>query len=193
MDRDLLPHRKQVQHYDEPGHCHELTFSCYQRRPLLDSDERRCLFSQSIDAAVPRLGFTLVAFVYMPEHVHLLVWTKEAEREIAELLFAIKKPFSFRIKKILQARADPLLGELTIQERPGKFTFRFWQEGPGYDRNLVSLETVLSSAEYMHNNPVKRGLCGSPREWKWSSWRHYHLPKEPSDPDLPRVDGFPAG
>ncbi len=26
---------------------------------------------------------------------------------------------------------------------------------------------------YMHNNPVKRGLASSPGDWPWSSWRFY--------------------
>jgi putative transposase len=182
--------RKQVRHFDDRGHCHELTFSCYQRRPLLDDDRRRVLFSAAIDAAVPRLGFTLVAFVYMPEHVHLLVWAKEPTARVSELLFAIKRPVSYRIKEFLRASADPLLEELTVRERPGKMTFRFWQEGGGYDRNLVVPVSINASAEYLHNNPVRRGLVVSPVDWKWSSWRHYHLPGYTPDPDLPMVDGF---
>ena len=34
-------HRKRVRHYNEPGHCHELTFSCYRRMPLLTNDDWR--------------------------------------------------------------------------------------------------------------------------------------------------------
>ncbi len=34
------PHRKRVRHFDEPGHVHELTFSCYERRPLLVDDHQ---------------------------------------------------------------------------------------------------------------------------------------------------------
>jgi putative transposase len=101
----------------------------------------------------------------------------------------VKRPFSYRVKQDLLQRGDPLLQKLTIRERPGKVTFRFWQEGPGYDRNLISSESVLSSVEYFHMNPVKRGLCSSPADWKWSSWRHYHLP-EISDRDLPRIQRF---
>jgi putative transposase len=185
--------RKRVRHFDEPGHCHELTFSCYRRLPLLDFDPRRRLLSAGIDAAVRRLGFTLVAFIYMPEHVHLLVWAKAPTATVADLLFAIKRPVSFRIKQELQDAGDPLLQELTIRERPGKMSFRFWQEGGGYDRNLVSPDTVRASAEYLHNNPVRRKLCASPGDWKWSSGHHYHRLGGPPAPDLPRVDGWPDG
>ena len=66
-------HRKRVRHYDEPGHFHELTFSCYRRMPLLTNDVWRAMLSVSIDRAVKGHSFRLIAFVFMPEHVHLLI------------------------------------------------------------------------------------------------------------------------
>ena len=68
--------------------------------------------------------------------------------------------------------------------------FRFWQEGGGYDRNLRTPDAVVTAAEYVHNNPVKRGLCATPADWKWSSWKHYFRPDAAADPDLPTVHGF---
>src|SRR4030088_420583 len=67
-------HRKKVKHYHEPGDLHELTFSCYERRPLLTNDRWRKMLSESIDRGCAGHDFKLVAFVFMPEHVHLLVY-----------------------------------------------------------------------------------------------------------------------
>jgi putative transposase len=187
-----VPHRKTIKHYDEPGNAHELTFSCYRRMPLLMNDRRRRLLSQGIDRAIDRHGFGLIAFVYMPEHVHLLVFPRKPAAEVARLLYAIKRPVSFRIKGDMLAHHDPLLDRLTIRERPGKRSFRFWQEGPGYDRNLGSLKTVKAGIDYIHQNPVRRGLCDSPDRWTWSSWRYYHLDHYHPDPDLPRIHGIPG-
>jgi len=44
-----------------------------------------------------------------------------------------------------------------------------WQPGGGYDRNLWKVRTVFKEFEYMHANPVRRGLCLTPEEWKYSS------------------------
>ena len=54
------------------------------------------------------------------------------------------------MKRQLKASGDPLLATLTIRERPGKMVFRYWQEGPGYDRNLKEPTTILSSVDYFH-------------------------------------------
>ncbi len=40
---------KAIQHYHEAGDCHELTFSCYQRLPLLTNDYWRQDLAESID------------------------------------------------------------------------------------------------------------------------------------------------
>jgi hypothetical protein len=36
------------------------------------------------------------------------------------------------------------------------------------------LEEVRQEWDYMHNNPVTRGLVSSPGDWPWSSWRFYY-------------------
>ena len=38
--------------------------------------------------------------------------------------------------------------------------------------------------DYMHNNPVTRGLVNSPEDWPWSSWRFYYL----EDASILRMD-----
>ncbi len=175
---------KAIQHYHQAGDCHELTFSCYQRLPLLTNDYWRQDLAESIDKGLQTHGLNLSAFVFMPEHVHLLVWPKDpACAAISAFLKTLKQSCSTKVKHRLkvtsrqhgqntlpqcdhgqtalaratQDQAQRLLNQLTIRERPGKTVFRFWQEGPGYDRNLNTAKSILSSIDYIHNNPVKRG------------------------------------
>jgi REP-associated tyrosine transposase len=185
-------HRKRVKHFHEPGDVHELTFSCYQQRSLLDFHERRVALCESIGNAMTGQQFRLVAFVLMPEHVHLLVYPATSDGEVSKLLAAIKRPFSFRVKKTLQLKNPALLDELTIRERPSKSVFRFWQEGGGYDRNLSSEKTVRAAIDYIHENPVRRGLVSNAREWKWSSARWYAFDGQLLDNDLPTIHGLPG-
>ena len=187
----MVGHRKTVKHYHEPGDCHELTFSCYRRMSLLTNDPWRKLLAKQIDTANDRHDFRLVAFVFMPEHLHLLVYPAGGS-EVSDLLKAIKRPVSYRIKQILQEHQSPLLNRLTIQERPGKMTFRFWQEGPGYDRNMNTEKAIVAAIDYIHRNPVRRGLVERASQWKWSSARWYESDGLEVDADLPRIHGLPA-
>jgi putative transposase len=213
----MQPHRKRIRHFHEPGDFHELTFSCYQRSPLLANDLWRQLLCQAINRAISSHQFALVAFVLMPEHVHLLIdsrgqaartlvgqgrrlrstpvrahSTQSTVARLSRLLADIKRPFSGRVKKILAEGKDPLLSRLTVMERPGKLAFRFWQEGPGYDRNLSSKASVLATIDYIHLNPVRRDIVARAVDWKWSSARWYVSDRNDCDPDLPTIHGPPA-
>jgi putative transposase len=159
--------------------------------PLLTSNPWRAMLSTAIDRATARHGYRLAAFVYMPEHVHLLVYPLPDCSPIFELLRAIKRPYSFRIKKLLEEARSPLLQKLTIRQRPGVTTFRYWQEGPGYDRNLTHVGAVLAAIDYIHRNPVRRGLCQQAEQWRWSSAR-YFADSSHIDADLPMLYPLPA-
>jgi putative transposase len=159
--------------------------------PLLTNDPWQRLLARQIDTANERHAFRLVAFVFMPEHLHLLVYPTGMS-DVSDLLQAIKKPFSFRIKQVLKEQNSPLLGRLTIRERLGKLAFRFWQEGPGYDRNLSTEEALMAAIDYIHANPVRRGFVEHARQWKWSSARWYESDSQEIDPDLPKIHGLPA-
>jgi putative transposase len=189
----VKPHKyKTIKHYHEPGDLHELTFSCYRQTKLLTNDAWRKYLSRSIDEAGEQFRFNLIAFVFMPEHVHLLVFPLDKEPNLPDYLAAIKRPVSADVKRDLQAANSPLLQRLTIRERPGKFSFRFWQEGPGYDRNLQNPTSVQSSIGYIHLNPIRRKLVTEAWLWKWSSARFYRSEGQEIDPDLPRITPLPS-
>src|SRR5690606_6590775 len=114
----------------EPGDLHELTFSCSRRLPLLTNDPWRRMLADAIDDAMIGHETRLVAFVFMPEHAHLLVLPGPDEARIDRLLKSIKRPAAGRIKRDLAGSGGRLLDRLTVRERPGVRRFRFWQEGP---------------------------------------------------------------
>ncbi|MFN0195583.1 MAG: hypothetical protein ACKVT0_02485 [Planctomycetaceae bacterium] len=110
------------------------------------------------------------------KHVHLLTFPHDENPQFGPFLADIKQPFSREIKKILIENNSRLIGELAVQERPGKFCFRYWQEGPGYDRNFYSRDVILAAID-----------------WKWSSARYYQLqPERQQFAGLPFVHGIPA-
>jgi REP element-mobilizing transposase RayT len=45
--------------------------------------------------------------------------------------------------------------------------------GRGFDRNVRDAKEFSNELDYIHRNPVKRGLAEQPEDWKWSSYRHW--------------------
>jgi putative transposase len=168
-----------------------LTFSCYRRMPILTNNVWRAKLSTVIDEACRSVGCHLAAFVYMPEHVHLLVWGIQAKEDVSRLLGGIKRPLSVHVREDLKRTQSRLLKRLTVRDR-GRMVFRYWQEGPGFDRNLFTVGVVQAAIDYIHNNPVKRGLCQKARDWRWSSARFYVDDGAFVDPLLPKITPLPA-
>jgi putative transposase len=117
------------------------------------------------------------------------IHTKE---DISTLLAKIKQPVSIQVRNDLEVAKSRLLPRLMVRERPGKVVFRFWQEGPGFDRNLFTTKTVQLAIDYIHLNPVKRGLCVKARDWRWSSARYFESDGQELDELLPTITPLPA-
>jgi putative transposase len=154
-----------------PGHAHELTFSCYRRKPLLRS-RIACLFlAESINAASILHAFHVWAWVFMPEHIHIMLYPTRAEYSISDILKSIKQSSARKVVNYCaENRPDALRHLETGLARP---KYRFWQNGGGYDRNYFDDRSILKQIEYIHNNPVRRGLVRSAVEWEWSSARSW--------------------
>jgi putative transposase len=101
-------------------------------------------------------------------------------------------PYDHGIKQILSKNKSSLLQTLTVRDGADGEVFRYWQEGPGYDRNLNQPRSVLASIDYLHLNPVRRGLCQRADQWKWSSARWYLSDGQHQDDDLPHLERLPA-
>jgi putative transposase len=114
------------------------------------------------------LDFALWAFVFMPEHVHLIVGPRQASSAVSRILKAIKSPVGRRAIDSLEAKAPQWLPRIT--RRRGTCIERlFWQSGGGYDRNIDEPRTLRAMIEYVHHNPVRRGLVNRASDGRWSS------------------------
>ena len=168
-----VEHRKACRRYNEPGHAHFITFSCFRRQPFLLWDWARAFLCDGIDLARRRNQFDLWAYVFMPEHVHLLICPRDSEYSVSTILSTIKQSVSKRAALFVREQAPHLLALMTDAQPNGTSHVRFWQRGGGYDRNLWSPRHIRETIDYIHANPVRRGLCKIDTEWKWSSARVY--------------------
>jgi len=141
---------------------HFITFSCFQRRPLLHENQRD-LFLQALERVRRRYRLVVLAYVVMPEHVHLLV-TEPQRETLSTAIQALKLGFL--------RSADISGGVSAFGSHSGVTQQRFWQ-ARFYDFNVWTEHKRIEKLRYTHRNPVKRGLVESPEQWRWSSFRWY--------------------
>jgi putative transposase len=164
-----MTHRKTCKRFNDPGHAHALTFSCFRRQPFLSKHRSRAWFIEALERARDKHRFHIWAYVIMPEHAHVLLWPTETNYEVSEILNSIKQSVAKRALTFVRREAPSFLARMEDRQPNGKSRYRFWQRGGGYDRNVVEPKTAYQQIDYMHNNPVRRGLCDRPDDWPWSS------------------------
>jgi putative transposase len=151
------------------GHLHFITCSCYRRLPFFTSERRRDTFLKILREVRDHYDFALLGYVVMPEHVHLLI--SEPNIGTPSLVMQVLKQ---RVSRALRKRpknASPAQMRLWADEPLSKYP-RFWQRR-FYDFNIWSFHKKNEKLNYMHFNPVRRGLVDHPKSWTSSSYRHY--------------------
>ncbi|MBW2624239.1 MAG: transposase [Deltaproteobacteria bacterium] len=101
-------YRKRNKRYDDPGHAHYLTFSCFHRQAFLTGNQAPGWLVESIEIARHSVPFDLWAYVFMPEHVHILVWPHEGIK-ISAILKQIKQPVAVRTVRYAKTHAPEFL------------------------------------------------------------------------------------
>ena len=143
--------------FQESGHSHFVTFSCYDRRPYFTTPDVYDLFLQYLENMRRNFEMCVYGYVVMPEHVHLLL-SEPTQAKLADAMHYLKLSFAKRLRS----------------RRPSDQSGTFWQKRY-HDRNVRDYREFTIKLRYLHRNPVKRGLVSSALDWKWSSYRHYAL------------------
>ena len=125
-----------------------ITTSCWEKRPLLQTDRMACLFIETLLAYRDQKKYLLHEFVVMPNHFHLLV--TPLEESLERCLQFIKGGFSHRARKEFGLRTA------------------IWQTS-FYDHRVRDAAEYDRARSYIHQNPVRRGLVERAEDWPYGS------------------------
>ena len=107
-------------------------------------------------------GANVHAFVIMSNHIHLLL-TPGPEETISNLMRNIKRRSTNLLMPFLN---DNEKSQLSMQS--GLNQHEFWKEG--FRGNPMHTSKVFrQKANYVHQNPVRAGLCELPELYHWNS------------------------
>ena len=125
--------------------------------------------------------YRLLAWVIMPNHVHVLV--EMGQVPVGEIVKSWKSYTSKEALKILRGGdgPSPKSPAKKIGDRLSP-PQTFWQEDY-FDHYLRDDDHYRRVVHYMENNPNKAGLVRSPADWPWSS-AHYRGEPGPVVPVL---------
>lgn len=176
-------------HHSQQSHF--VTFCCYHRHRLFLTDESCRIFESALERARRTYRLYVYGYVVMPDHIHLLISEPQHDGAAPKSggafepggalepggplkpdvglsgdPFWLNKPQQYTLadalKSMKQGVARRLIGDAD----------HFWQKRY-YDFNIRNHSQFVEKLRYIHQNPVKQGLCKCAEDWLWSSFRHY--------------------
>lgn len=157
-----------VSRYNLENYCHSVTTKIYRNRTIFKDETASELLIQIIYEVREKLGFKLIGFVVMPDHVHLMV-VPDKKNTISDVMRYIKGRFSRRYGKLSRGMNSP---DYEVQDhRTGNLSRpnpKIWQES-FYDHVIRNRKEFNERLNYLYNNPVKANLVENPEDYKYSS------------------------
>jgi putative transposase len=136
-----------------PLAAYQVSFATYGGRPILAQAGRAALFLRVLGQLRRRLGFSLHAYVLLPDRVRLILGALDDDPRGVRLI-------------VQQLRSRAAREFNAHSGRSGLV----WQDGVDLIR-LASAVQIARRALLLHRNPVHARLATEARDWRWSSYR----------------------
>ncbi|MBZ0254958.1 transposase [bacterium] len=149
-----------------PNSMFFFTLVTYKRRKIFTSNLSNDLLKDCIKKVKNNWPFEIIAFVLLPDHLHAIWKMPENDEDYSMRWRLIKSNFTRNYYKQSKGKLNVnscrnLKGERCIWQR------RFWEH------RIRDEDDFTSHIDYIHYNPVKHGYVDAPRNWKYSSFKHF--------------------
>ncbi len=153
------------------NHCFFITSSVIGYRPILDNYGIPEMLIDNLAKSRRLFGFKLFGYIIMPEHWHILAYfalgkdclafTRDYKRFTAmEIIAILTKTNDIQSIRHFEDMADDRARHAVWKEQARVIP-------------IAGMDRIKSKLDYIHNNPVKRGLVNSPNEYLYSSASYY--------------------
>ncbi|MHB9036485.1 MAG: REP-associated tyrosine transposase [Armatimonadota bacterium] len=156
----------------ESGYPYFITCSIVKWLPVFVNKKNCDVIINSLKYCRDMKDLRVHAYVVMPTHIHLIVST---ENDLSAILRDFKR---FTAKQLVDTYAgNPSPPFENIFQYCGRDNrppteHKVWQEG-NHPEMIKSREFFLQKAEYIHDNPFRKGLVTEPEAWTYSSVRYF--------------------
>ena len=165
-------------------HPQFITITVYEWKHLLKPDKYKHLILDSLAFLVKEKKVAVFGFVIMSNHIHL-IWQVQSNHNRASVQRDFLKYVAQQIKFDLIKNHPRVLPHFEVNKKDRKY--QFWKRN-ALSVDLFSPPVFNQKLEYIHNNPVKAGICKLPEAYPFSSARFY-LKNEGSFDFLSHYDG----
>ena len=125
-------------------HTYSITICTANRKQIFDNNEIVSEMVKHLEEPAYKLNYQILAYCFMPDHIHLLVGANEAHSNLIEFIKHFKQKTGHGFKR--------------------RHGINLWQRS-FYDHILRKEESVIETVRYIFNNPVRKGLVEEFRQY----------------------------
>jgi putative transposase len=157
-----------ITRFNIENYCHFVTAKTRRNAKVFLQEEAASLLVQTILKIKEKLDFKLLAFVAMPDHVHLILMP-DKRNTISDVMRHIKGRFSRKYNLLSRGMNSPDYG--APNHGTGNLSLpkpKVWQES-FHDHVIRNRKEFDQRLNYLYNNPVKAKLVEKPEDYEYSS------------------------
>lgn len=164
-----------------------LTAVAKDHLPVFRTDAIKLITCAALDEARRSAGFSIYAYVLMPDHLHAIT---DGHLKPSEVLRYLKGIISRRVIDHLKAHGhNASLQKLRHETRERAYRYSLWDHHSNVFL-ITSEDMFMQKLNYIHQNPVRAGLVEAAEDYRWSSvrwWKRNPREDEPLKVDVSQV------
>lgn len=171
---------RKLRHYFLKGQIYFVTSNTKDRKEIFKNRVAARFFATTIAYHKYVLNFYLFGYVIMPDHFHLLLQPCE-EYSLSKIMNYIKGNFARKYNEFINPdmtgirplRVGYHNGRSNNSDKEEKSKNSVWQK-EYYEYVIRDEKDFIEKLDYIHNNPVKKGLVKDPGKYEFSSYHQLY-------------------
>ena len=130
------------------------------------------IITNSLNYCIENKGLAVIGYVIMLNHLHLITFNTE-QTVLSDIMRDFKRFTSIQIAGQLEKDNKKLLLHIfnkAVEGRAKSQQYKIWQD-EFHPKAVYTPDFLTQKLEYIHNNPVRKGLVQEPEQWRYSSAR----------------------
>ena len=157
------------------------------RLPVFRTDAIKTISCNALNEARESGGFSIYAYVIMPDHLHAIT---DGNLKPSEILRYVNGIISRRVIDHLKEHGhNASLQKLRHQTKERAYRYSLWDHHSNVF-SITSEDMFMQKVNYIHQNPVRAGLVEKAEDYRWSSarqWKSCPLDDEPLKVDIDQI------
>ncbi len=146
-----------------------VTFTIVDWLPVFTEEPTFIIITDSLNFCIHNKDLRVNGYVIMPNHLHAVVFDKEFESvHLKHTLDDFRKFTGRQLADYCDAHFSSMFGEAFRRHAGEDRQRRVWQPTQ-HPEAIVSNGFWEQKVNYIHQNPVRKGLVRKPEDWRFSS------------------------